>query len=147
MPHKTAYLDDIMTGNNTWHEHLESVEKLLVKLREANLTGNLMKSEFGSATIAYLGHVVGQGKVTPVEAKAEAIRNFPPPRNRREFRRFLGMVGLYRKFCKNFTHMTLPLTKLLKKDEKFRWGDPCQKSFKDLKEMLCKFPILRSPDR
>ena len=69
LPNTTAYLDDIVTGNNTWHEHLESVERLLVMLRDANLTGNLMKSEFGGATITYLGHVVGQGKVTPVEAK------------------------------------------------------------------------------
>ena len=33
-----------------------------------------------------------------------------------------------------------------KKDEKFRWEDPCKKSFQDLKEMLCQSPILRSPD-
>ena len=62
LPNTTAYLDDIATGNNTWHERLESVERLLVKLRDANLTGNLMKSEFGGATITYLGHVVGQEK-------------------------------------------------------------------------------------
>ena len=42
LPNTTVYLDDIVTGNNTWHEHLESVERLLVKLRDANLTGNLM---------------------------------------------------------------------------------------------------------
>ena len=66
-----------MTGNNTWHEHLESVERLLAKLRDANLTGNLMKSEFEGATITYLGHVVGQGKVTPVEAKSRSHQKFP----------------------------------------------------------------------
>ena len=47
------------------------------------------------------------------------------------------MVGFYRTFCKNFAHMALSFTVLLIKDGKFAWGDKSQKSFEELKEMLC----------
>ena len=32
-----------------------------------------MKSEFGKATVKYLGHIVGQGQVRPLDAKIQTI--------------------------------------------------------------------------
>ena len=46
-----------------------------------NLSVNLHKSEFGQATVNFLGHIVGQGYVKPVIAKMEAIINYPAPGN------------------------------------------------------------------
>lgn len=43
-----------------------------------------MKSEFGHAHVTYLGHVVGQGQVSLVKSKVEAILNFPAPVTKRE---------------------------------------------------------------
>ncbi len=40
---------------------------------------NLTKCEFARVTVTYLGKVVGQGEVRPVEAKVVAVKNFPPP--------------------------------------------------------------------
>ena len=48
-------------------------------MREAELTINLMKSEFGKATVKYLGHVVGQGQVRPLEAKTSNNHQVPYP--------------------------------------------------------------------
>ena len=146
LPNTNAYIDDIVTGDDTFEDHLTSVEKLFQRLSDANLTVNLAKSDFGCATVTYLGHVVGQGNVAPVEAKVEAVRKFPMPASKKDLRRFLGMVGFYRKFCKNFVEVALPLTDLLKKDKKFVWSEACQTSFDKLKQMLCLFPVLCSPN-
>ena len=146
LPNTYAYIDDIVTGNDDWDEHLESVGKLFQKLSEATLNVNLAKSEFACGTITYLGYVVGQGKVAPVEAKIQAINSFPVPTGKKAVRRLLGMAGYYRKFCKNFAAITLPLTNLLHKEQKFTWTDSCQKSFEQLKSVLCCHPILKSPD-
>ena len=43
-----------------------------------------MKSEFGKATVKYLGHIVGQGQVRPLEAKIQSIAKFPIPTLRRK---------------------------------------------------------------
>ena len=42
-------------------------------MREAKLTINLMKSEFGKARVKYLGHIVGQGQVRPLDAKSRCF--------------------------------------------------------------------------
>jgi len=87
----------------------------------ANLTVNLAKCEFGHATVTFLGHVVGQGHVKPIQAKVEAIAQYPTPTHKKALMRFLGMVGYYRKFCPNFSDVASPLTDLLKKNAKFTW--------------------------
>jgi len=68
------------------------LRQLFSKLAQANLTVNLTKSEFGHRQITFLGHVVGQGKISPVMAKVEAVTHFPEPSNRRKLMRFLGMA-------------------------------------------------------
>ena len=50
---------------------------LFSRLKEANLAVNLMKSEFGYAKVTFLGHIMGQGQVTLVTAKIEAISRSP----------------------------------------------------------------------
>ena len=84
-------------------------------MREAKLTINLIKSEFGKATVKYLGHIVGQGQVRPLDAKIQTIAKFPIPTSRKELARFLGMAGYYRNFCLNFSEIDAPLTNLLSK--------------------------------
>lgn len=69
-------------------------------LEKASLTLNLSKCVFGKASVTYLGKEVGEGQVKPVEAKMTAIADSPVPTSRWELRRFLGMSGYYRSFCK-----------------------------------------------
>ena len=58
---------------------------------------------------------MGQGQVKPVEAKVEAIADFPIPSCKRKLMRFLGMAGYYRNFCNNFSVIAEPLTIYLAK--------------------------------
>jgi hypothetical protein len=86
------------------------MRKFFDTLAKANLTVNLAKSDFCHAT---LGHKVGQGYVTPIMAKVEAIAKFPIPTNKKELMRFLDMTGFYRKFCPNFSSTVLLVHLLL----------------------------------
>jgi hypothetical protein len=90
--------------------------------------------------------VVGKGQVKPVQAKVDNIVNLPTPQNKRQLMRYLGMIGYYRKFCKNFSSVVSPLTNLLCKGVKFRWCDECQIAFDKVKAMLMNHPILLAPD-
>ena len=51
-----------------------------------------------------------------------------------------------RKYIKNFSIVSRPLYDLLKKDRRFKWTAEEDQAFVQLKEMLCKGPVLKSPD-
>ena len=59
-----------------------------------------------------------------------------------EIRSFLGMVGFYRCFIEGFSKISLPLTRLTRKNAKFVWSKECQSSFEELKNKLMSTPVL-----
>ena len=140
-----VYLDDLVVFSDTWHSHVQRIKALFQRLSEAQLTVNLAKCEFARATVTYLGRVVGQGKIAPVQAKVEAVSKFPQPTTKKELQRFLGLVGYYRSFCKNFSSVVFPLTELLKGNVKFVWSVDCQQAFENVKALLCTCPVLAAP--
>ncbi len=113
VPNCNAYLDDLVIYSTDWSEHVSTLHEVFKRLENASLTLNLAKCDFGEATITYLGREVGQGQVRPIEAKVSTIAEFPVPTSRKEMRRFLGMAGYYRNFCKNFSTVVSPLTSLI----------------------------------
>ena len=141
-----VYIDDVIIYSDSWSDHLQRIRKFFKRLNKAKLTVNLAKTEFCHATVTFLGHLVGQGQVKPLEAKVNAIAEFPVPKCKRQLMRFLGVAGYYRKFCKNFSGIAEPLTNLLKKSTKFKWNDKCQDAFDRLKAILKSAPVLLPPD-
>ena len=69
----------------------------------------------------------------------------PAPKNPKEVKQFLGLVGYYRKFVPRFADISRVLTHLTKKDMEFKWTPECEKCFQILKEFLKQAPILRYP--
>ena len=141
-----AYIDDLVLYSQCWEDHKQLLKKFFDRLQDANLTVNLHKSEFCRARVVFLGHIVGQGEVSPVTSKVDAIVNFPTPMDKREVMRFLGMAGYYRKFCCNFSTVAAPLTTLLQKRKEFLWSQKCQYAFEKIKSLLLSAPVLKAPD-
>ena len=74
-----GYVDDVVIYSDNWSEHIRQIKRFFQILREAKLTINLMNSEFGKAPVKYLGHIVGQGQLRPLDAKIQTIAKFPIP--------------------------------------------------------------------
>ena len=125
---------------------MKTLTKVFAHLYSASLTLNLAKCEFGKAVVTYLGKQVGQGNVLPDAAKVPAIIDFPAPQTRCDLRRFLGMAGYYRAFCKNFSDIVAPLTSLVSPKTSFRWSEECQAAFEAAKALLCSAPVLAAPN-
>ena len=70
----------------------------------------------------------------------------PAPKNPKQVKQFLGLVGYYRKFVPRFTDILRVLTHLTKKDIEFKWTPECENCFQILKEFLQQVPILKYPD-
>lgn len=56
------------------------------------------------------------------------------------------MTGYYRCFCKNFSTVVAPLTKLCSPKVAFNWTDECQNAFLCAKSLLCSAPVLSAPE-
>jgi hypothetical protein len=55
------------------------------------------------------------------------------------------LVGYYRRFVKNYAHLTAPLTNILKKNS-FHWNEESEKCFRNLKEIMSTTTVLATPD-
>lgn len=73
IPGVDTYIDNIVIYDNTWEEHMETIEKIFQRLMSAQLVLTLSKSDFCVAEVKYLGHIVGYGNITPTEAKTHDI--------------------------------------------------------------------------
>ncbi|GJS30598.1 retrotransposon protein, putative, ty3-gypsy subclass [Tanacetum coccineum] len=80
--------------------------------------------------------IVSAEGITMDPAKVEAITKWPRPTSVTEVRSFLGLAGYYRRFVEGFSRLALPLTKLMRKGEKFVWNEEREKSFEELKQKL-----------
>ena len=141
-----GYLDDIIIFSESEEDHLRHVEEIFKRLEHFDLKMKREKCSFFKKHIQYLGHVISKEGIEPLPEKLESIRKMPHPKNPKEAKQFLGLIGYYRKFVPRFADIARPLTQLTRHDIKYEWTDRCQKSFDHLRELLMKHPILRYPD-
>ncbi|XP_050919683.1 uncharacterized mitochondrial protein AtMg00860-like [Lathyrus oleraceus] len=93
-----------------------------------------------------LGHKISCKGIEVDKAKVEVITKLPPPINEKGIRSFLGHAGFYRRFIRDFSKITKPLTNLLVKDKAFMFDKECIITFETLKNKLILAPIIIALD-
>ena len=96
--------------------------------------------------MTYLGFLLDEEGLRPDPEKVAPVREYPGPKNLKELRRFLDIMGWYSWFIARESEYTAPLTKLLKKTQAWEWGEEQQMAFEALKLALCTAPVLARPD-
>ena len=139
------YLDDIIIFSSDFDSHCRHLFDVSIRL---STTGFFLKAE--KCILAYqktelFGFVVGQGQLVPDPLRTLAIAEMKPPSSRKEVLSFLGSLGYYRKFIKDFARKSLPLVALTSKTVDFHWEQEHQVAFEDLRDNLVSSPILQLP--
>ena len=106
----------------------------------------LSKCHFFSQEIQYFGHISSTKGICPLPLKTQAIQKMHPPTTPKQVCAFLGLVGYYRKFIKNFVKISKPLTLLTHQQVKFNWTPTHHEAFLHLKESITQAPILHYPE-
>ncbi|GKE51559.1 retrotransposon protein, putative, ty3-gypsy subclass [Tanacetum coccineum] len=117
----------ILVFSKSKEEHEEHLRTVLQILRQEKLYAKFSKCEFWLSKVAFLGHIVSAEGITMDPAKVEAITKWPRPTSVTEVRSFLRLAGYYRRFVEGFSRLALPLTKLMRKGEKFIYSDASKK--------------------
>jgi hypothetical protein len=76
-----AYINDLLCiSRNSLEDHLEKLEEVLRRLRNAGLKVNTDKSTFCALEIEYLGYVLTKDRIKPQSNKVQAILAIQPPK-------------------------------------------------------------------
>ncbi|KAL0168457.1 hypothetical protein M9458_036679, partial [Cirrhinus mrigala] len=97
--------------------------------------------------ISFLGYIISPEGVAMDDSKVRAVVNWPQPATIKELQRFLGFATFYRRFIRNFSSITAPLTTMIKGGrQRLAWTPPAITAFQELKNRFTTAPILHYPD-
>ena len=114
-----VYMDDLLVIGENEENFLENLRTVLEKLNSEGLKLNTHKCTWLEKRVKWLGHILSKEGFAPDPQKVEAIERLETPRNKKELRMFIGMIGFYEKFIENFAKLANPLYRLLKDNVKF----------------------------
>ncbi|KAK1652446.1 hypothetical protein QYE76_070251 [Lolium multiflorum] len=112
-----VFMDDFFVYGNSFDNCLRNLDKVLQRCEETNLVLNWEKCHFMVNEGIVLGHKISERGIEVDRAKVEAIEKMPYPRDVKGIRSVLGHAGFYRRFIKDFSIISKPLTNLLQKDK------------------------------
>ncbi len=103
------YLDDIIVFSRTYEEHLEWLEAVFSRLKEAGLKLKPSKCSFFQRELKYLEHIISKDGVRIDPEKIRVIQDWPVPKNVKELQSFLGFARFYHRFVQGFSKIAKPL--------------------------------------
>lgn len=149
-----VYLDDVILYSVDFAAHLHHLEEVFRALERYGLKLRPEKCHLFRTEVKFLGHRVSAEGVSPDPDKVSAVQEWTPPKTVRQVRSFLGFVGYYRRFIKDFSKIAKPLNELLQGTSRPRgrgsppiqWSSECEAAFQQLKQELVQAPILAYAD-
>lgn len=136
-----AFLDD-WSIFSTKDKHITTLRECMERCKRARLALNPKKCKFMVPQGKLLGHIVCKAGLKTDPDKVRIILEMPPSTDVSEVKSFLGHIGYYRRFIKNFAKVSYPLDKLTCKGEPYKWEAEQNETFEGLKTRLATAPIL-----
>ncbi|KAI2654647.1 Transposon Tf2-11 polyprotein [Labeo rohita] len=138
---------DILIYSRNMAEHRHHVQQVLHKLREHCLYLKQEKCEFHRPSVHFLGYIISAEGVQMDQGKVSVIQEWPQPLTVKELQRFLGFANFYRRFIKDCSSITAPLTSLLRgKPKTISWNPSAHEAFRQLKKIFSTAPLLHHLD-
>ena len=137
-----------MISSETFELHEQHVLEILSRLRAANLTASISKSEFLLRSMTVLGYCLEDGVIKPSQKHIDAVLKIGPQSTKHGVRALMGMLNYHRTMIPSFAEITLCFTELLKKNQperNIRWQQKHTDALEKIKQILTSKPILVPP--
>ncbi|GJZ11829.1 reverse transcriptase domain-containing protein [Tanacetum coccineum] len=141
-----VFMDDFSVFGDSFSSCLANLDKMLKRCEDTKLALNWEKSHFMVKECIVLGHKISRKGIEVDKAKVDVISKLPHPTTVKGIRSFLGHAGFYRRFIKDFSKISRPMTHLLEKNTPFIFSEDCILAFQTLKKKLTEAPILIAPN-
>ena len=142
-----VYLDDILIYTKGMkEEHEKEAREVLQLLQDNHIMLNSKKSKYTRKEVTFLGTIISKEGLRMETEKTKAIREWPELRTVKEVQAFLGFANYYRRFIRNYSRYTTPLTKLTKKNQPFEWKEEQRKAFSSIKTLFTDDNMLQGHD-
>ncbi|GJZ97408.1 reverse transcriptase domain-containing protein [Tanacetum coccineum] len=141
-----VFMDDFSVFKNSFSTCLSNLERLLKWCEDTNLALNWEKGHFMVKEGIVLGHKISKKGIEVDKAKIDVIAKLPHLTTVKGIRSFLGHAGFYRRFIKDFSKISRPMTHLLEKSTPFIFSEECIQAFQTLKKKLTEAPIMIAPN-
>ncbi|KAI5314288.1 hypothetical protein L3X38_043464 [Prunus dulcis] len=144
-----VYIDDVVIKSPEEGNHISSLKKAFLRMRQHKLKMNPKKCVFGVQAGNFLGFLVHQRGIEVDKNKAKSIMEALPPRNKKELQSLLGKINFLRRFISNSAGKIQPFSSLLrlKQEQTFKWEEQHQQAFQEIKDYLSNPPVLSPPKR
>ena len=136
------YLDDILIYSNDPAKHKDHVKEVLRRLRKHRLYAKAEKCKWSVQSVEYLGFRLGPDGLSMDPAKVQTVLDWPEPRKVKDVQAFLGFANFYRRFIHDYSAITVPLTRLTRKDVTWNFDEKARSAFNTLKSRFTSAPIL-----
>ena len=153
------YCDDNIVWGESVDDHLDALHQVFKRYSIHNVQIKISKAHFDCKKTEFVGHVVEVNKgcrTDPNKVKAMLELGGTGPAARpgtvQELKAFIGMTGYYKRFCKDYSHIIMPLRKI---ENIFKtktmdigplWGPQQHRSFVALKAAMAAAPVLIFPN-
>ena len=141
-----VFMDDFSVLGDSFDNCLENLRSVLIRWEETNLVLNWEKCHFMVQEGIVVGHRISAREIEVDKEKIEAIEKLPPPSLVKGIRSFLGHIGFYKRFIKEFSRIAKSLSNLLVQGTPFEFDEQCVQAFSVLKDKLISAPIVVAPD-
>ena len=108
-----VYLDDVIVYSEMLEDHLTQLQAIFNHFTHHRLKLKPSKCHFFKEEITYLGHEISAKGILPGQKGIKETAQMGPPTTYTGVRKFIGAVGYFHHFIKNFTRIAKPLNDLL----------------------------------
>ena len=152
LPGTLVHVDHLILFDQTWEQHAQNLLQVFALLELHQLKINPQKTRLGTDDASVMGFHIESGLVKMDPDQLGNAQHLTMPEDTKTIRSFLGLCNFFRGHIKDYTTLSAPLNRLLRKDS-LNSGGPmsadAQESFTRLKRILCSRPVLTSlsPDK